>query len=139
MIIVDTNVISELMRASPAIKVIKWLDQQNITDLYITTITIAEISYGLNALPSGRRRQELENNFNKAIHHAFSHRILQFTESAALNYGKLMANRKKLGRPLSVLDGQIAAIAFTQNATLATRNIKDFSDCELDLANPFAG
>jgi predicted nucleic acid-binding protein len=137
MIIADTNIISELMKASPSLKVINWLDKQDSAQLYITTITIAEISYGLNALPAGNKRQGLENSFNKALRDAFSNRVFQFTDSAAFIYGKIMANRKKLGRPLNVLDGQIAAIALIHAATLSTRNINDFLDCELDLVNPF--
>ena len=137
MIILDTNIISELMKASPSVKVINWLDKQDVTQLYITSITLAEISYGINALPEGARRKGLENAFNKAIHDAFSRRICHFTDSAALQYGKIMAHRKKIGKPLSILDGQIAAITFTHTAKLATRNLNDFLECELDLVNPF--
>ncbi len=137
MIILDTNIISEMMKSVPAEKVSSWLDQQEVNQLYITTITIAEISYGLNVLPKGSRRQLLENAFNKTIHAAFKHRVLPFDESAAHLYGKMMGHRKELGRPLSVLDGQIAAIARMQDATLATRNIRDFANCEVDLINPF--
>ncbi|MBV8802318.1 MAG: type II toxin-antitoxin system VapC family toxin [Gammaproteobacteria bacterium] len=137
MIILDTNIISELMKSSPSIKMIDWLNKQDATQLYITTITIAEISYGLNALPPSRKRQMLEDSFNHAIHDAFKHRIVQFTESAAHVYGKIMAGRKELGRPMSVLDGQIAAITLIHTAILATRNIKDFMECGLDLYNPF--
>lgn len=139
MIIVDTNIISELMKASPSITVVNWLNSRDATQLYITTITIAEIAYGLNALPKGSRRKTLENNFNNAIHDAFKNRILQFTESAAYIYGKIMANRKELGRPMSILDGQIAAITLIHTAGLATRNINDFLHCGLDLYNPFDG
>src|SRR3990167_9160330 len=116
MIILDTNIISEMMKSSPAAKVSGWLDQQEVTQLYITTITIAEISYGLNVLPKGSRRQLLENAFNKTIQAAFKHRILSFDEPAAHLYGKMMGHRKEFGRPLSVLDGQIAAIARVQDA-----------------------
>jgi predicted nucleic acid-binding protein len=137
MIIVNTNIISELMKASPSIKVIEWLNNQDATQLYITTITIAEISYGLNALPKGRKRQILEDSFNNARHDAFKNRIAQFTEPAAHVYGKIMAYRKELGRPMSILDGQIAAIAIIHSAILATRNINDFLDCGLELYNPF--
>ena len=137
MIIVDTNVISELMKTSPSITVIDWLNRRDATQLYITTITIAEIAYCLNALPNGNKRQALENNFNNAIQDAFKNRILQFTEPAAHVYGKIMANRKELGRPMSVLDGQIAAITLIHKAGLATRNINDFLHCGIDLHNPF--
>lgn len=137
MIILDTNIISEMMKLSPAPAVVAWLDKQNVTDIFITTITIAEIVYGLHSLPEGNRRQLLEEAFNKAILEAFMHRILLFDEEAAHCYGKLMAQRKKIGRPLSILDGQIASIAYVRSAMVASRNTRDFSDCGLQLVNPF--
>ena len=137
MIIIDTNVISEMMKLSPARSVFNWFDQQDANHLFITTITIAEISYGLNTLPLGKRRTLLEEAFNNTIKEAFKHRILTFDNDAALAYGKIMSQRKELGQPLSVLDGQIIAIARTHNAKIATRNIKDFSDCGIFIINPF--
>lgn len=137
MILLDTNIISEMMKQSPNPEVLSWLDDQEVTQTFVTSITIAEISYGINVLPEGVRRQLLEDAFNKAIKTAFKHRILFFDETAAHHYGKLMSHRKQLGRPLSILDGQIASIALTHGAALATRNIRDFSHCELDLLNPF--
>ena len=137
MILLDTNIISEMMKNTPDANVIQWLDTQEVTELFITSITIAELSYGINSLPVGNRKQSLETAFTNTVKEAFKHRILFFSDSAALFYGKIMSHRKKLGRPLSILDGQIAAIALSQTATLATRNIRDFSDCDLDLINPF--
>lgn len=137
MIILDTNVISEMMKSSPSPVVATWLDGQNITQLFITTVTIAEIAYGLHALPEGNRRKSLEEAFNQAILEGFMHRILPFDEEAAHCYGKLMGQRKALGKPMSILDGQIASIANVQGATIATRNIRDFGDCGLQLLNPF--
>ncbi len=137
MIIIDTNIISEMMRSSPAINVITWLDKQNAATLFLTTITIAEITYGLHALSAGARRKTLENAFHNAITDGFEHRILSFDEKAAQFYGEIMANRKTIGRPLSILDGQIAAITCAQNATLATRNSRDFIECGIELINPF--
>lgn len=137
MIILDTNIVSEMMKQAPSIKVLNWIDQQEATELYITTITIAEIFYGIHALPNGNRKSLLEKAFNKAVSESFKHRQVSFDELSAFNYGKLMARRKELGKPFSILDGQIAAIAFTHGAAIATRNIRDFSDCELELINPF--
>lgn len=139
MILLDTNIISEMMKAAPNPNVMNWIDEQEVTQLVISTISIAEISYGLNSLPNGNRRHSLEDAFDKSIKMAFKHRILFFDEASAHQYGKLMGHRKNLGKPLSILDGQIAAIAFTQGAAVATRNIKDFSDCGLDLIDPFEG
>lgn len=137
MILLDTNVISELMKLTPSPSVLDWLDQQESSQLYITTITIAEISYGLNVLPQGNRRSLLEDAFKKAMLEAFKHRVLSFDEVAAHFYGKIMAQRKELGRPLSVPDGQIIAIARVHEAVVVTRNTRDFDDCGLELINPF--
>lgn len=137
MIILDTNIISELMKSIPSESVINWLDQQEVAQLYITTISIAEISYGLGALSKGKRRTLLEDAFYKSIMATFKYRILSFDESAAYFYGKIMIQRKQLGSPLSIPDGQIAAIASAHRASIATRNIRDFADCELELINPF--
>jgi len=137
MIIVDTNIISEMMKPFPTPCVINWLDNQKPSQLFITTITIAEITYGIHVLPNGNRRRSLETAFNKTIEEAFEHSILSFNKAAAHCYGKIMAQRKLSGRPLSMADGQIAAITFTHHFTLATRNIRDFVDCEIELINPF--
>ncbi|MEO8400816.1 MAG: type II toxin-antitoxin system VapC family toxin [Gammaproteobacteria bacterium] len=137
MILLDTNVISEMMKTTPSSKVIAWIDEQEITHLFVSTITIAEISYGLSALPEGNRRQLLEHAFNNTIKEAFKHRVISFDEPAAHQYGKMMSSRKKLGRPLNILDGQIAAIALEQRFALATRNTRDFINCEIDLIDPF--
>ncbi len=137
MIILDTNVISEMMKSLPSLKVISWVDKQNANQLFITTITMAEIFYGLYALPLDHRRHLLENAFNKTIIEAFEYRILSFDEAASHSYGQLMANRKKMGKPSSILDGQISAIALTHGFAVATRNINDFSDCGLELIDPF--
>lgn len=137
MIILDTNIISEMMKVNPTQSVISWLNKQATATLFITTITIAEITYGLHALPAGARRKMLENAFQQTLNEGFSHRILSFDEKAAHLYGEMMGDRKALGRPLSILDGQIAAIARSQHAKLATRNSRDFIQCGVELINPF--
>jgi toxin FitB len=137
MIVLDTNVISELMKSSPSSKVSEWIDQQETSQLFVTTITIAEISYGIHALPKGKKRQSIETAFHNSIRDAFEHRLLEFTEKAAHIYGKMMGERKKIGRPLSILDGQIAAITLAEKASLATRNVRDFQHYGLILMNPF--
>lgn len=137
MIILDTNIISELMKPIPDKLVINWMDNQKSSHLFITTITIAEISYGLHALPEGKRRNFLINSFDKAIMTAFIGRILTFDELSAHQYGKIMSARKELGQPLGVPDGQIASIASRHGAMIATRNIRDFLNCGLQVINPF--
>lgn len=137
MIILDTNIVSELMKAKPSIQVLTWLNQQEAASLFITAITIAEIAYGLNILPLGSRRSFLQEAFDKAIYEAFKQRVLVFNEAAAHEYGIVMGHRKNIGKPLNMLDGQIAAIARSNEAAIATRNIRDFQECDLLLMNPF--
>src|SRR3990167_1210359 len=137
MIILDTNIISELMKQAPSHAVIQWIDKENTTQLFITTMTIAEMTYGIEALPSGKRKHSLETSFDNVINEAFKHRVLFFDQLAANYYGKIMGASKISGKPLGILDGQIAAIARANDATVATRNIADFAHCGLSLINPF--
>jgi predicted nucleic acid-binding protein len=137
MILIDTNIISEMMKPAPEPKVITWIDQQDVMHLFISTVTIAELAYGINVLPEGNRRNFLEKAFNGVVREAFEYRIFTFDEVAAHQYGALMSKRKIIGRPMSMADGQIAAIARAHNCTVATRNINDFADSGVDLINPF--
>lgn len=137
MILVDTNVVSEIMTVVPSQAVIGWLNRQDTAALYLSTISIAEISYGLRVLPDGKRQRQLQERFEHFLAAAFKHRILGFDEVAARRYGDVMGHRKEIGRPLSIPDGQIAAIARTNNCTVATRNIRDFEECGVELINPF--
>ena len=137
MILLDTNIISELMRPSPQASVVAWLNEQEPLDVHISVITIAEIEYGLKVLPEGQKRWSLQQKFEWFVAQGFEQRILDFTETAAHHYADIMAHRRSLGMPMSVPDGQIAAIARTHHFKLATRNIKDFEECGLTLVNPF--
>ncbi|MHB8949516.1 MAG: PIN domain-containing protein [Rhodoferax sp.] len=137
MIVVDTNVISEVMRPLPLPAVLKWLNAQDGNELFISTVTLAEIAYGLRVLPEGQRRWQLHSRFEQFVTQAFEERVLDFTAVAARAYAEIMAHRKEIGRPLSLPDGQIASIAHVHGFALATRNIKDFEDCGLELINPF--
>jgi predicted nucleic acid-binding protein len=137
MIIVDTNVVAELMKASPAQRVVSWMNDQEAPTLFLTTITLGEIGYGLEILPQGRRRLHLEEGFVRVVAEAFTGRILPFDEEAARHYGALMGRRKEMGRPLSVLDGQIAAITRARGGAVATRNVRDFVECGVEVINPF--
>ncbi len=138
MIILDTNIVSEFMSSPPAGSVLHWLNEQPVDALYLTSITIAEISFGLDILPIGRRRALLEERFQLFIDQGFHQRILNFDKRAAKIYGNIMSHRRKVGRSMSCFDGQIAAIARAKGFALATRNTKDFEDCALTLMNPFA-
>jgi len=137
MILLDTNVISAVMAPAPPRPVLEWLNYQETVGLYLSAITLAEISYGLRVLPDGRRRRDLEDRFAKFVADGFEQRILSFDKRAALLYGEIMGRRKELGRPLGILDGQIASIARAHQLTVSTRNTRDFEDCGLELVNPF--
>jgi predicted nucleic acid-binding protein len=137
MIIIDTNVVAELMKASPAGEVVSWMNDQEASTLFLTTITLGEIGYGLEILPQGKRRLQLEQGFERVIAEAFTGRILAFDEEAARLYGVMMGSRRAIGRPLSILDGQIASIARARGCAVATRNVRDFVECGVDILNPF--
>jgi predicted nucleic acid-binding protein len=137
MIILDTNIVSEFMTSPPSSAVLRWLNDQDVPSLYLTSITIAEVSYGLSVLPMGKRRKLLGERFKLFVESGFEQRILSFDEHAAYIYGDLLAHRRKLGKPMSCFDGQIASIARSKGFAVATRNMKDFQDCQLELINPF--
>lgn len=137
MIVLDTNVVSEVVKPSPSPNVIGWLNGQETSDLYVTTITLGEISYGVEVLPDGKRRTSLSRALHQFVDRAFADRVLVFDRESAHEYGQVMAGRRKLGRPLSAPDGQIAAVARRHQFLLATRNLDDFEECGLGLVNPF--
>jgi len=137
MILLDTNVVSEVMKTQPAEAVVAWLNAQDSERLYVSAITIGEITYGLRILPDGKRRSGLRERFERFVVLAFDQRVLAYDESAARVYGELMGDRKELGLPMSVPDGQIAAIARLNHLAVATRNVLDFEHCGIDVLNPF--
>ena len=137
MIILDTNVISELMKEQPDSQVKQWIGSQKSQDLALTAIAIAEITRGLSRLPKGKRRDILEQNFTAFVHDAFGGRIFPFDEEAALLYGGLSATREQAGMKADPVDLMIASIAKNHNASIATRHIKDFTGCEITLINPW--
>jgi predicted nucleic acid-binding protein len=136
-ILLDTNVVSAVMAPAPVASVLHWLDGHDTASLYLSTITIAEIAYGIRVLPAGRRRGELRERFEQFVASGFEQRVLAFDTAAALHYAEVMGRRKELGRPMSVPDGQIAAIARAHRLSVATRNVRDFDECGLDVLNPF--
>ncbi|NEP09220.1 MAG: type II toxin-antitoxin system VapC family toxin [Symploca sp. SIO2C1] len=137
MIILDTNVISELMREAPNQAVAEWIASHKSFHLALTTISIAEIQRGLARLPKGKRRTELESNFSSFIKQAFSGRIYTFDEDAAYTYGNVSMQRETIGLHADAVDMMIAAIATSQNASIATRNVKDFEECGVHIINPW--
>mgnify|MGYP000382097280 CR=1 FL=1 len=137
MILIDTNVVSEIMKPSPATSVLEWLNRRDTVLLYLSTITIAEIGYGLRILPEGKRRQLLSERFKGFVEKGFEQRILSFDERSAYQYAEVMGHRKEIGRPLSIADGQIASIARANEFIVATRNVSDFDECGVKFTNPF--
>jgi predicted nucleic acid-binding protein len=137
MIVLDTNVISEAMRATPDSRVHAWLQGKKLFDLSLSTITIAEIQRGLKRLPAGRRQADLEQRFGDFVGRGFGGRILTFDEDCATLYGDLCRLREAKGLHADPIDMMIAAVARNANAALATRNIADFESCGLRLINPW--
>ncbi|MEU7572909.1 type II toxin-antitoxin system VapC family toxin [Micromonospora sp. NPDC049240] len=136
MIVLDTNVVSELMRAEPAPAVLAWLRRSSSAGLYTTAVTVAEIRFGIARLPQGQRRESLHQSANE-IFAAFPRQVLPFDLAAAGAYADVVAGREMLGRPIDGFDAQIAAICRTQVATLATRNTKDFADTGIEVTDPW--
>ena len=138
MILLDTNVVSELMRRIPDPSVIEWLDTQPEHRLYISSVTKAEIELGIRILPDGRRKQSLQEAVVRMFGE-FHGRCLAFDELAASRYATLVSTRMRAGRPISVEDAQIAAIALAGGFVLATRNISDFEVIDgLSVVNPWS-
>lgn len=125
------------MRAQPAPQVLAWLDAQDAQQVWISAITCAEIALGLALLPEGQKKQNLQVAAQAMIEVDFAQRCLSFDQSAAAVYGDIVAQRTRLGRPISVEDAQIAAIAMSRGLRLATRNVKDFEHLNLQLLNPW--
>ncbi|MFN0303014.1 MAG: type II toxin-antitoxin system VapC family toxin [Burkholderiales bacterium] len=139
MIILDTNVLSELMKAAPDERVLRWTAAQPATSLYITSITQAEILHGILLLPAGKRRSAVEAAARTMFQEEFDGRILPFGSDAAQPYASLATQRRRAGRPLSAFDAQIAAIAQSIGAQIATRNVADFAGCAVKIINPWEG
>ena len=136
MILLDTNVLSALMRSAPEPAVVSWLDRQPIESIWITSITLFETRLGLALLPRGRRRQALESAFEQLLQEDLENRVLDFDGAAAAEAAALAATRQRAGRPVDMRDTQIAGIALAGRATLATRNLRHFQDSGLALIDP---
>lgn len=136
-IVLDTNVLSELMKPQGLITVKSWVGAQSRENLYITSITKAEILYGIAILPEGKRSQMLRETAEAMFREDFARQMLNFDEQAASCFAEIAAHRKKIGKPLAQADGQIAAICLANNATIATRNVDDFLDCQIAIINPW--
>jgi predicted nucleic acid-binding protein len=137
MIVLDTNVLSELMRPSPNPAVEKWVAAQPAASLFVTTVTQAEILYGIAILPSGRRRDSLDTAATEMFRIDFADRVLPFDSAAAPVYAAIAAEHKLKGRPISHFDAQIAAIAKSRGSAIASRNIRDFEHTGVQVIDPW--
>jgi hypothetical protein len=138
MILLDTNVLSEVMRGAPEPRVLAWLDQRPDTDFWVSAVTVAEIGLGIALLPKGRRKATLADSAARMFEQDFFGRCLPFDQGAVAVYAGIVSSRMGMGRPISVEDAQIAAIAVTNRLVLATSNIGDFEKIEeLTIVNPW--
>ena len=137
MIILDTNVLSALMRKPPDAAVVDWLDRQPAESVWITSITLLEARIGLALLPDGRRRAALESAFARLLGEDLENRVLDFDAGAAIEAGELAARRQRAGIPVDIRGTQIAGIAIARRATLATRNTRHFADLAINVVDPW--
>jgi hypothetical protein len=137
MIVLDTNVISELMHVSPDQNVVAWMNHQPRSSIWLTAITIFEINYGLEIMASGRKQLGLRNSFEVLLS-KFEERIALFDQPSAQRAAELMASRQKRGMPRDLRDTMIAGIVVARHANLATRNVTHFSDIRATVINPWA-
>ncbi|MDO4905496.1 MAG: type II toxin-antitoxin system VapC family toxin [Lautropia sp.] len=137
MIILDTNVVSEVIRPTPDTNVLAWLDSRHRASLFTTTITRAELLYGVGILPEGQRKRALHKVVLDVLDIDLDGHVLGFDRDAADAFADIASLRKNAGRPITGFDAMIAAIARAHGASLATRNIKDFVDCGIELINPW--
>lgn len=136
-LVLDTNVVSETILRVGDQTVIEWLNRQVESDLYLTVVTAAELTYGALRLPVGRRRAELESEVRAVLDHDFARRIHPYDLSAAKACASIMAERERMGRPVQISDAQIAGTCLTRGATLVTRNTRDFEGTGIELINPW--
>lgn len=137
MIIIDTNVLSALMRTVPDRPVVEWLDRQAAESIWITSISVFEARLGLALLPKGKRRQTLESAFSDLMVEDLEGRVLDFDQPAAEAAAQLAAGRQRKGQTIDMRDTQIAGIVIARRAELATRNVRHFSDLNINVINPW--
>lgn len=138
MIVLDTNVISELMRPAPAAQVLAWANGLDPTAVAITAVNEAEILHGMARLPDGKRKLDLQQSWEALVSELFAERVLPFTSKAAHWYAEVLCRREQLARPMATADAMIAAIALAHGVPLATRNVVDFAGIGLALINPWS-
>ena len=139
MIILDTDVVSEIMRPAPERRVLHWFSSQAAEDLHLTSVTMAEILHGIELIAGSRRRDALRAGAEKMFEGVFADHILTFEDRAARAFSQIASSRRRQGKPMSLIDAQIAAISRAHGATLATRNPYVFEGCGVRLVNPWEG
>lgn len=137
MIVLDTNVLSALMRAEPDRPVVRWLDRLAAESIWTTSITVFEVRFGLEVLPAGERKAALQDAFDHVISEDLRGRVLDFDAGAATAAGEIAAKLRALGRPVDMRDAQIAGIIAARRATLATRNVRHFVDAGIPVIDPW--
>ena len=125
------------MKPAPNHSVVQWVDLHQASATYITSVTLAELLYGVGRLPSGRRKTELSDQVEAMVSDDFEHRVLAFDETAATHYADIVVQRERIGRPIGTADAQIAAICRSHGASLGTRNVDDFTDASITIINPW--
>ena len=138
MFLLDTNVVSELMKDRPEPTVLAWLDLQLTERLFVTSITEAEVRSGIAMLPEGQRKSSLAGSAERVFSKFFGDRVLPFDSDSAQEYAKIWVSRRSAGRPISQSDCQIAAIARHRGARVVTRNVSDFQGPGIDVVNPWS-
>lgn len=138
MIVLDTNVLSALMRVEPDRAVVRWLNGLAAESIWTTSITLFEVQFGLDVLPDGERKTALQNAFHQAVYEDMQGRILDFDAPAAAAAGTIAARQRTLGRPVDMRDAQIAGIIAAPRATLATRNVLHFADAGVTTVDPWS-
>ena len=138
MLVVDTNVLSELMRPAPDTVISSWVAERMTSNLYLTAISEAELRFGLAIMPPGRRRDGLAEGLERMLRTGFANRVLPFDSAAASAYAEIAAARQTMGRPMPEADCRIAAIARSRDMAVVTRNVRDFVDATVEVINPWA-
>ncbi len=139
MVILDTNVVSELMRPAPDPAIASWVSECATSSLFLTAVTEAELRFGLAIMPQGKRRDGLAKGLERMLETGFANRVLPFDSDAARAFAEIAAARRRLGRPIALADCQIAAIGRVRGMPVATRNIRDFEDTGIEIFDPWGG
>lgn len=137
MLVIDTDVASDLMRPTPTPSVAGWIAERDAATMFLTAISEAELRFGVAILPAGRRRNALDAAMQRWLQHGFSDRILPFDSAAAQAYAEIAADRRQSGRPIGEADCQIAAISLSRGASLVTRNVRDFEGTGVEVIDPW--